>query len=121
MLLIFQTFLDTPVKEASSKTSSSDSNLFTSFLSAPTETTSNVTSTKVANGSGSNVAFRTKEEDSFFNQSLSATPNKLKPLTKDSILALYGNVLIHSQLFFVITVFINVAVNREKDHLGVMK
>lgn len=93
-LPIFLKFSDTPVKETPNRTPSSDSNLFTNFLPASTETASNTTSTQVVNGSGSNSAFRTEEEESFFNQSMSSTPNKQKPLTKDSILALYGKVLI---------------------------
>lgn len=83
--------LDTPTKEITGQKISSDSDIFTDFLNAaPNNSTSEMKSdSNNLSSSGASLS-RTEEEENFFNQSVSA-PNKQKQLTKDSILALYGN------------------------------
>lgn len=80
---------DTPTKEISTKKPAIDSDIFASFLNASCDGAS---SNQTINSSLATIAAsRTEEEDDFFNQSISSAPNKQKQLTKDSILALYGN------------------------------
>lgn len=84
--------LDTPTKETPTKKSSSDSDMFTSFLTAsPDEGSTNTSQASNVSSTASVAGLRTEEEENFFNQSVSSTPNKQKQLTTDSILALYGN------------------------------
>ncbi|XP_044581951.1 stromal membrane-associated protein 1 isoform X2 [Cotesia glomerata] len=91
--------LDSPSAQSTNSNNSGD-DIFSSFLSATpaTPATSSLTSESVVNAEStlSNTEASKADEESFFNQPAPSQEEKSK-MTKDSILALYGNQTQHQQ------------------------